>query len=263
MAGLNRRERLASIEAQASELENSPYNVATVSQQNQDYYAKVAADYAKAKREAAYGLSPEEKAAATQTFAEGTNLGVQNAINAGGGNLQNYITANMNTNVNRFATDLSAQDAQIKRQKEQQVLAYLGQLGQASNVYQDVATQNFQKNIMAEQAIGQAEKDWYAQKYARNTELMKAGIGIAGSAIQAGAQAGIMASDQRLKENIVYSHREKGHKIYEFNYKGKPEKYSGVLAQEVLEIEPSAVSEQNGFYMVDYHKLGLTMKTVN
>ena len=68
MAGLNRRERLASIEAQASELENSPYNVATVSQQNQDYYAKVAADYAKAKREAAYGLSPEEKAAVTQSF---------------------------------------------------------------------------------------------------------------------------------------------------------------------------------------------------
>jgi hypothetical protein len=90
--------------------------------------------------------------------------------------------------------------------------------------------------------------------------LVNAGTSVVGQA--AGAAAA--ASDIRLKKNIVYSHTENGHKIYEFEYKNEPNvKYSGVMAQEVLETNPSAVVEENGYYKVYYDMLGLTMKKLN
>jgi len=252
--------RLDEINAQAAELENSEFNTAKLTAENQDYYKKAAAAYAKASREEAMGFSPEQKAEARQTFAEGSNLAMQNAQNAGGGTLQNYINANMNTNVNKFATGMASQDAALKMQKQQQVLNYLNQLGSAAGNSQDVFTQNFNKNIMAEQAIGQAEKDWYTQRDADRMALVNAGTSVVGQA--AGAAAA--ASDIRLKKNIVYSHTENGHKIYEFEYKNEPNvKYSGVMAQEVLEKNPSAVVEENGDYQVYYDMLGLTMKKLN
>lgn len=252
------KSRLSEIEKQAAELENSEYNTARVSKENMDYYTKTLADYAKAKREAEYGLSPEESAAARQGYAETTNLARQNALTAGGGTLGKYINATLNAGQGQFATQLAAQDADIKRQKQQQALAYLNQLGQASSVSQDVATQNFQKQIMAEQAIGQAESEWYAKRDADRRALLQAGGQVIGSA------ATIAASDIRLKKNIVYSHNENGYKIYEFEYKNEPNvKYSGVMAQEVLKTNPSAVIEESGYYKVNYGMLGLTMKKLN
>jgi len=254
------KSRLSEIEKQAAEMENSEFNTAKETQKMEDYYDQVFLNSAKAQREAEYGFSPEQKAEARQTFAEGSNLAMQNAQNAGGGTLQNYINANMNTNVNKFATGMASQDAALKMQKQQQVLNYLNQLGSAAGNSQDVFTQNFNKNIMAEQAIGQAEKDWYTKRDADRMALVNAGTSIVGQA--AGAAAA--ASDIRLKKNIVYSHTENGHKIYEFEYKNEPNiKYSGVMAQEVLEKNPSAVIEENGYYKVDYDMLGLTMKKLN
>lgn len=253
--------RLEDINAQAAELENSPYNTAKVSKENQDYYAKTMADYAKAKRESEYGFSPEQTAAARQGFAESTNLGVQNAQNAGGNTLAKYINANVNSNANKFETGLASEDQAVKMQKQQQVLQYLDQVGKASSISQDVFSQNFNKNIMAEQAIGQAEKDWYTQRDTNRKDLINAGASIAG---QVGGAAVTAASDIRLKKNIVYSHTENGHKIYEFEYISEPNvKYSGVMAQEVLKTNPSAVIEEDGYYKVHYDMLGLTMKKLN
>jgi len=181
--------RLDDIKAQAAELENSPYNTATVTQQNQDYYSKVMADYAKAKREAEFGFTPEQTAAAKQTFAETTNLGAQNAMNAGGGTIAKYINANLNSNQNKFATGLAEADANLKMQKQQQVLNYLSQVGNASGISQDVFTQNFNKQIMEDQAIGQAEKDWYAQRDINRKGVIDAGAAFAGQAIGIGAKA--------------------------------------------------------------------------
>ena len=254
------KSRLSEIEKQAAEMENSEFNTAKETQKMEDYYDQVFLNAAKAQREAEYGFSPEQKAEARQTFAEGSNLAMQNAQNAGGGTLQNYINANMNTNANKFATGMASQDAALKMQKQQQVLGYLNQLGSAAGNSQDVFTQNFNKNIMAEQAIGQAEKDWYTQRDANRMALVNAGTSAVGQA--AGAAAA--ASDIRLKKNIVYSHTENGHKIYEFEYKNEPNvKYSGVMAQEVLETNPSAVIEEDGYYKVYYGMLGLTMKKLN
>jgi len=248
-----------------AESEKSPYNLAQVSKENVDYYNKVLGDYAKAKRESEYGFSPEEKAAARQSYAETTNLARQNALSAGGGNLAKYINANLNANQGQFSTQLAAQDAEVKRAKQQQALAYLGQLGSASQTFQDVQNLNFQKQMLAEQALGQAKSDWQKaelQRKQQNKELVISSVQSAGQI--AAAVAPLAASDIRLKQDIVFSHEENGHKVYEFSYKSEPNvRYSGVMAQEVLQINPSAVFEENGYYKVNYDMLGITMKKLN
>jgi hypothetical protein len=187
MAGLSNRERLAEINKQAADLENSEFNTAKLTSENQDYYDQVFLNAAKAQREAEYGFSPEQKAEARQNFSENSNLAIQNAQNAGGGTMQNYINAAMNTNANKFATSMASQDAALKMQKQQQVLGYLNQLGDAAGNSQDVFTQNFNKNIMAEQAIGQAESDWYAQRDQRRAAALNAAASLGGAAITGGA----------------------------------------------------------------------------
>jgi hypothetical protein len=70
-------------------------------------------------------------------------------------------------------------------------------------------------------------------------------------------------SDIRTKENIEYVGTEKGHKIYHFNYKGKPERYSGVMADDVKEYMPNAIHfTSDGYMMVDYDMLGVKMKQI-
>lgn len=184
--GVNNKFRLAQIDQQAAELENSPYNLASLTKENQDYYATTAAETARSIAESRYGLSNEQKAEARQNFSENTNLGVQNAQNAAGGNLQQYINANTNTNVNKFATGLAAEDQAVKMQKQQQVLQYLNQLGNAAGNTQDVQNMNFQKNILAEQAIGAAKTDWYAQRDQRRRDLLNAGTNLVGTAVSLG-----------------------------------------------------------------------------
>lgn len=70
-------------------------------------------------------------------------------------------------------------------------------------------------------------------------------------------------SDKRLKENIELVGKEMGHNIYEFDYKDGSGRYRGVMADEVIDIEPSAVKEMsNGYLAVDYSKIGLEMERV-
>jgi len=176
------QDRLAEIDAQIAELENSPYNTATETQKQEDYYDQVFLNAAKAQKAAEFGLTPEEKAEAKQTFAEGSNLVMQNAQNAGGGNLAPYINSAMNTNTNKFATNLSAQNQQVKRQNQQIAMQYLGLLGDASQNSQNVFNQNFQKQILTEQGIGEAKKDWFTQRDTNRKDLINIGVSAAGQA---------------------------------------------------------------------------------
>jgi hypothetical protein len=69
-------------------------------------------------------------------------------------------------------------------------------------------------------------------------------------------------SDRRLKKNIlrVGSHP-RGFGIYRFNYLWSDTPYVGVLAQEVMERAPDAVTTGPGGYLaVDYAALGMTMR---
>ena len=73
------------------------------------------------------------------------------------------------------------------------------------------------------------------------------------------AKSGMMAfatSDRRLKSNInrIGTHP-LGIGIYEYDIFGKHD--VGVMAQELLDVKPDAVFEDNdGFYMVDYGMIG-------
>ncbi|UNF41115.1 tail fiber domain-containing protein [Bartonella krasnovii] len=48
-------------------------------------------------------------------------------------------------------------------------------------------------------------------------------------------------SDIRAKENIREVGQRNGYTLYEYNYKGYPERYRGVMAQDVLKLKPEAV----------------------
>jgi len=69
-------------------------------------------------------------------------------------------------------------------------------------------------------------------------------------------------SDRRVKDGIEEMGTENGHKVYKFHYKDDPDqnKFIGVMAQDILETNPDAVSEVGGVYVVDYGKLGIEMR---
>ncbi|EJF88017.1 tail fiber domain-containing protein [Bartonella rattimassiliensis] len=70
--------------------------------------------------------------------------------------------------------------------------------------------------------------------------------------------------DVRAKENIIPVGKKKGYSLYTFNYKGNPQRYRGVLAQEVLRVMPEAVfvNAKTKLLHVDYNKIGLKMKKI-
>ena len=71
-------------------------------------------------------------------------------------------------------------------------------------------------------------------------------------------------SDIRTKEDIEQvGVSPNGHKIYEFNYIGKPTRYRGVMAQEVVKIDPMAVGIRDGYLAVNYGKIDVDMEVVS
>lgn len=82
-----------------------------------------------------------------------------------------------------------------------------------------------------------------------------------GNSSQSGFSFGFSPfSDIALKENIRPVGRENGFPIYEFNYIGQPQKYIGVMAQEVERIAPEAVGEREGYKTVDYDMIGVKFR---
>jgi hypothetical protein len=69
-------------------------------------------------------------------------------------------------------------------------------------------------------------------------------------------------SDLRLKTDIeVIGTTVFGLPLYRFRYKGRENVYSGVMAQDVLHVMPSAVSvDGDGFFRVNYTMLGISMQ---
>ena len=76
---------------------------------------------------------------------------------------------------------------------------------------------------------------------------------------------GAGVSDVRLKEDVqrvgttVF-----GLPLYHFKYIGAPETYEGVMAHEVLQVMPAAVSlGADGYHRVNYSALGTSMRRVS
>ena len=72
-------------------------------------------------------------------------------------------------------------------------------------------------------------------------------------------------SDIRMKEDIEQvGVSPDGHKIYEFNYIGKPTRYRGAMAQEVVKIDPMAVTVRpDGYLGVYYGKIDVDMEVIS
>jgi len=75
----------------------------------------------------------------------------------------------------------------------------------------------------------------------------------------------VQDSDVRLKEDIsVVGTTKHGLPPYTFRYRGRPDLYEGVMAQDVIGVRPDAVvMGPNGFYQVDYGKLGIEFRRIN
>jgi hypothetical protein len=91
--------------------------------------------------------------------------------------------------------------------------------------------------------------------------------GEVGSPIYAGGEGGgeNLVSDARLKDRIVpIGSTLHGLPLYRFHYKGAAQAYAGVMAQDVLEVMPQAVTvDADGFYRVNYAMLGIMMERLN
>jgi hypothetical protein len=88
------------------------------------------------------------------------------------------------------------------------------------------------------------------------------GISVRPAHAQIASSSNATVSDRRLKKNILWvgSHP-RGFGIYRFNYLWSDTPYVGVLAQEVMERAPDAVTTGPGGYLaVEYAKLGMAMR---
>ena len=85
-----------------------------------------------------------------------------------------------------------------------------------------------------------------------------------GAKMNAVGNIATMFSDKTLKENIVkVGQSPSGFNVYEWNYLWSPERFRGVIAQEVQKIKPKAVlSNIFGHLMVDYSKLDVNMERI-
>ena len=89
-------------------------------------------------------------------------------------------------------------------------------------------------------------------------------LGIAGTG--ASIYGAVAASDIKLKENIKQVGKSpKGYKIYEWNYKAnKSTRYRGVIAQDVVKINPMAVGIINNSHLgVYYDKIDVPLEVVS
>jgi hypothetical protein len=87
--------------------------------------------------------------------------------------------------------------------------------------------------------------------------LLGLGSNTVGGGLLNGAISGIgsLFSDERLKEDIApVGELYDGQKVYSYNYIGDPTPRIGLMAQEVQERYPDAVSEIGGFKAVNYGK---------
>lgn len=135
-----------------------------------------------------------------------------------------------------------------------------GNSGIAPVDYAGLVNQNYQNQM------GQ-----YNSKVASNNSTQSSLMSLGGSLLGTTAGSGIagsagwlaMLSDERAKENIIPIGQENGHNIYEFSYIGKPERYIGVMAQEVEKTNPEAVIEIDGIKRVNYDAIGVKMRRVS
>jgi hypothetical protein len=145
-------------------------------------------------------------------------------------------------------------------------LGQLGQIGLQQQALQqrglDVPYQEFQRALgYGGQQLGLLGQAMAPTTPGQTTQRETGTGDILGTAAQLAATAMMMpGSDERMKEDIKFVGKEKGHNIYTWNWKDEAKQMGwdkfptiGVLAQEVMKYMPEAVMEdENGYYRVNY-----------
>ncbi len=149
----------------------------------------------------------------------------------------------------RFSQGLASQETSNAFNR----LAALAGIGQQNTNAMVSLGQNTASNLsnLATQA-GNARASGYIGAFNADplsaNNLMKLGTQI--------GSAAMMGSDIAIKENLSFrGHTESGLPVYLYNYKGSPEQFIGVMAQDVEKLIPDAVVEINGIKHVDYSKV--------
>jgi hypothetical protein len=163
------------------------------------------------------------------------------------------------------AADRAIANIGINNQLKQQ---YQGDLEAIGALQQAQATQVQQSPLQAIEFLLQAAQGLPTGGGSTGYDLRQnpgffTRLGESSKGIGTALAMGSMLSDRNAKENIKHVGVENGHNVYEFNYIGLPEKrFIGVMAQEVMDKNPEAVSEQGGFLRVNYDMIGVNMREV-
>ena len=151
------------------------------------------------------------------------------------------------------------------QQEQMQRLGMLGDIGDNNKCYNNKHFKFLIKSSKEHWLMALNSLVYYKlvleQRHRLSTTQQKTGTGdILGTAAQLATL--YMMSDERLKENIEYVGKSNGHKVYTWDWNDKAKELGindptkGVIAQEVMEYMPEAVSKDaNGYYMVNYGAL--------
>lgn len=101
-----------------------------------------------------------------------------------------------------------------------------------------------------------------AGPYGSQVATSRQPVGIGGIAQGLGALFGGKC-DRRLKENIIELGAVNGIRVYAFNYRGRDDRFIGPMAQDLLFDAPEAVFLDDGFWTVDFRKLGFPLTRIN
>jgi hypothetical protein len=148
--------------------------------------------------------------------------------------------------------------------EQQARLGQLGQIGLQQQQLQQMGLQVPYEEFQRALAYGPQQFGLLAagQGVTTPTTTMsqKTGLGdVLGTAAQLYGMK-LLGSDERMKKDITFVGKEKGHNIYTWNWKDEAKEMGwgnfptiGVLAQEVKKYMPEAVIEdENGYYRVNY-----------
>jgi hypothetical protein len=179
--------KLDEIKKAQAEALNSPYNTASIVKPVDQAYLEWTQAAADAKKRSTYGFSPQERAAMENEYAGMTLMNNQNAINAAGGQIAPYLNATNNANLNNYELNLAKLDKEQQRANMGMYYDVLGRKTGVAGAYQSAFDKNFEKELLTEQALGQAQSDWYSNNAADKRALIGAGAALAGAGIKAGA----------------------------------------------------------------------------
>lgn len=144
-------------------------------------------------------------------------------------------------------------------QRQQDAAGLLGIGDFQRNLSGQTAQAPYTGMLALAQALGALPKDGGSSQQSSSTTSTN---GTAGNLISTIGGLSSFFSDRRLKENIELVGDSNGIPVYHFNYTGQPERFEGVMAQDILETHPDAVTMCDGYYAVDYSRIGIEMREV-